>query len=290
MLNVIKMDLYRLSRSKSLKVGLIIALIISFAAVALSAALVAIMTMLQEADPSLNEGVAEMGMIFPVLAWTQGVDLAQITLTFSGVFSLGLSVIISAVFVTEEQITGYGKNYLGQLPDKGYSVVSKLVATSVIHMLVFLIYTLVSAGAGALLFSKYITGFAAGNLALTMSLRFLLYLAVNAIIVFLCLLTKSKSASMIIGVIIGVGASKAAYSGITSALTAIIGRIANKPEFEFPAVGGVIPDGVEEMLINQNFLFNPTAGLIVRAIAVSVIYIVVFTLLSVIVVRKRDVK
>lgn len=290
MLNVIKMDLYRLTRSKTLRVGMILAAVISIVAVALSAGFLAIMNIMAETDPSLTEGAAEMALVFPMLAWINGVDLSQIVLFFSGLFSLALIAIITAVFVSEEQSTGYGKNYLGQLADKGYSVVSKLISASVITMVMLLIYTLVSAGASALFFGKYITGLAAGNLALTMLLRLLLYISLNTIIVFLCLLTKSKSASMIVGVIIGVGASKAAYSGITAALTALISRIAKNPDFEFPAIGGFTPDGVEELIVNTGFVTSPDPKLVARAIIVAVAYIAIFAILATVIVRKRDVK
>lgn len=289
MLNVIKMDLYRLSRSKAFKIGLILTVIICLGAVLLSAGLFSILQMTIESADGLDESYDLMSEFFTFLKWINGVDLAVIILSFSGIMSLLIVTILSSIFVSDEYTAGFGKNYLGQLPDKGMSVISKLIATSVINLSILLTGTLVAAGAGAIFFGKYISGFDFGNLALTLVLRLLMYLAINAIIVFVCLLTQSKSASLIIGVIFGVGASNIVYGSVTSLFQFVCSRFLKLDGFTFPSLDEIIPDGVLRML-DMSFFEDPDQGLIVRVLIVALVYIVGFAAGSVLLVRRRDVK
>lgn len=290
MLNVIKMDLYRLMRSKAFKIGLILSAIICIGAAAASAGIVAIMKLAVEQDPTVAESMYVMEGMFPEVSWMFGVDLGTIIVRYSGMFSLVIATVICAVFVSEEQTSGFGKNYLGQLSNKGYSAVSKLIVTAIINLAILLVYTVVATGMGFLFFGKYITGVSAGNLALTMILRALMYIAINCIIVFLCLWTKSKSASMIVGVVFGVGAARMAYGVVTSALQLIVSRIFRNSKVTVPDLDGLIPDGVEHMLVENNFFENLQTDILVRVLVVAVIYISVFSIGSFLVVSKRDVK
>lgn len=290
MLNIIKMDLYRLRRTKSLWMGLIITAVISFGMTALAAGLMALIKAMMEMDPTAVGDIASMYAMFPFLAWGEtGIDLSIIVHMFSGILTLAMSAVISAVFINEEQTSGFGKNYLGQLPQKGTSALSKMIVTSIISVLVILVGTLASAGAGALFFAKSITGLNAGNLALTMVLRLLMYLAINAIIVFVSLLTKSKSASMIIGVVFGIGASKIAYTTLTSGLNFLVGSVLKLKDVTVPSISGLVPDGVEGML-DANFLLAPDEKIIIRTLIVAAVYIIGFSVASFFIVRKRDVK
>lgn len=289
MLNVIKMDLYRLMRSKSFRIGLIIAFSVCFLAVALSAGLLALVNMALKADPTMAESADVLVSVFSFLTWENGVDLSVIVLQFSGILCLAISTVLSAIFVSEEQTSGFGKNYLGQLSDKGTSAISKVIATSIISMSMVLVCTLSSALAGALFFGKCITGINAANLALAMFLRLLMYLSINAIIVFVSLLTKNKSASMVIGVVFGIGASKMAYGTVTYLLQFLASRVLKLSDFEVPSIAGLIPDGVERM-IDTEFLTKVDGALIARVLIVAAVYICGFTFASFMLVRKRDVK
>lgn len=289
MLNVIKMDLYRLSRSKSFKLGLLLVAIVSFAAVALSAALTAILKSAVDVEPELGESLVTMSGIMPFLMWGNSIDLGVVILQFSSIFSLAIAAILSAIFVNDEQVAGYGKNYIGQLSNKGQSVISKLIATSVINIFVVLTCAVVAGVGGMIFFGKIVTGFNFGNFSVLLLLRILMYLAVNAIIVFFSLLTRSKSASMIIGVVFGVGASKIAYTSITSVVQMLVARVFRNDSIEIPSLDGLVPDGVEGML-NLEFYRTMNSEVIVRALIVGFVYIIAFSALSFYIVRKRDLK
>lgn len=289
MFNVIKMDLYRLFRSKSFRVGLILVAIISFAAAALSSGIAAIMKSAIDLEPELAESYVTLGGIMPFLLWGNSVDLGVVILQFSSIFSLAIAAIISAIYVNDEQMSGYGKNYLGQLSNKGQSVISKMIATSLINVCIVLTCVIASGIGGMIFFGKIITSFNFGNFAVLILLRILMYLAINAIIVFFSLLTRSKSASMIIGVLFGVGASKLAYTGATTVIQMIVSKVFRNDSITVPNLDGLIPDGVESML-NLEFLNTMNPDVIIRALIVGVVYIAVFTTLSFCVVRKRDLK
>lgn len=289
MRNVIKMDLFRLSRFKALRIALIALAGLSFAAVAVSGGILALVNSLIASDPEFADSLGFLMLAFSFFEWVDGVDLGVVIMEYCGILTLAVACILSATFVNDEQVAGYGKNYLGQLQDKGISVVSKLVSTSLIHVLVVLVCMVVSGIGGLVFFGKYITGFRVLNLLLTALMRMLMYISINAIIVFVTILTKSKTLSMIFSVIFGIGASNIAYTMVTFALEIIASHILNNPDAVVPNVGGLVPDGVERMIDTQFFL-APDGQLVVRVLVVAAVYILGFGALTRLVVRKRDVR
>lgn len=289
MSNVIKMDLYRLSRSKAVRVGVIVAAVVCFAATALSAGLLALVRWAMGVDATMGDSLLILEVALPFLGWYSGVDLAAVVMQFSGTLGMAIATVLAAIFVSEEHIAGYGKNYLGQLANRGVSAVSKVVATSIICAALILACTLSTSLAGLLFFGKYLTGLKAGHLALALALRLLMYLAINAIVVFICLLTKSKSAAMVIGVVFGIGASKIVYSSATFLMEFVVKQIFRVSDFTAPSIAGLIPDGVERM-IDAELLTHVDLSLVVRVLLVAVVYIGGFTVASALLVRKRDVK
>ena len=108
MLNLIKMDMYRLFRTKSFRIGLIIAFALSFSCVAVLAALSNLIPMLSE---SSGATMAEL----PFANWRNNVNLFDIILTSTAVLSLLVSAVIASNFISNEQSNGYVKNIAGQI-------------------------------------------------------------------------------------------------------------------------------------------------------------------------------
>jgi ABC-type transport system involved in multi-copper enzyme maturation permease subunit len=183
---------------------------------------------------------------------------------------------ISANFIGSEQSCGYTKNFAGQLPNRGYMVISKFVVTSLAHVMILVIYTIVSIVCAQLLFTKYIEGYAIGKLFEALGLRVLLHLAINAVIIFICTMTKSHAIAMVVGCIFGIGVTKIVY------LLADILLGVMKINF---SIGNYMPDG-----INSQLALNTVGELSARAVIVSVAFTVVFLASNYIVVRSRDVK
>lgn len=273
MLNLIKMDLYRLFHSKAIKVGMIASVIVAFVGMLFNFGIISLIEIVPDED-----GLATgwLGMIFPAANWIEGVDFASIVISGTNILSLFIGCMVSASFISAEQSCGYVKNIAGQLHDRGYTVISKFAVTSLIHFIVLLIYALVSTVCAFVFFSKYIVAYSVGKLIAGFLLRLLLFIAINAVILFLCTLTKSQSLAMVTGAIFGIGVTKIFYM-IANMILKMLKISINITNF--------MPDG-----INGELNFGTIETLAVKAIIVSVVFIAIFLTGATLLVKKRDVK
>lgn len=276
MLNLIKMDFYRLFRSKAIKVGAIAAAVLALLGMLLNLGILEILKLSMEDSSSNAEGIESMGIIFPTVVWLNGVDFANVVFTGTNFLSLFVSCIIVSSFIGAEQSCGYIKNIAGQLSNKGTTIVSKFIVTCFIQLMVLLIYTIVSSIFAALFFTSYINAYSIGALIEGILLRFLLFCAIDAIVLFFCTLTKSHAVSMVIGAIFGIGITSLAYLAASSLLGMIHIKI-NLAEF--------MPDG-----INGLIGVSSLGTIAVRAIVVSILFIAAFLIGAMMLFKKRDVK
>lgn len=273
MLNLIKMDFYRLFKTKAWKIGIIVGAIFAFCASLINFGIVELINIVSKEDP----GVAmSIGMFLTVASWASGVNFAEIVLTGTGMLSLFVSCMMAASFIGDEQSCGYVKNIAGQVPNRGYLLISKFVTTCFIHLTVLAIYTVVCSIFAGIFFNKYITGYAIGTMLAGISLRFILFCAINAVVLFFCTLTKSHSISMVIGAIFGTGISSLGYKVITLILS--VAKISVNMET-------ITPDGING-LINASSI----GGIALRAFMVSAVFIAAFLTGAVLLFNKRDVK
>lgn len=274
MFKLIKMDFYRLFNTKAVKFGALAACAIAAVYMLLSLGLIELLKWsMQDSDPA---SIAEMSILIPQVAWLNGADFADLVIGGTGAFSLFVGCMITASFIGSEQSCGYTKNFAGQLPNRGYMAVSKFVVTSFAQIMVLVLYAAVSSALAPLLFGKYITGYALVPLFEVLGLRLMLHVAINAIIVFICTLTKSHAIGMVIGSIFGIGVTQIAYMAISMVLGVA------KINFN---VSEYMPDG-----INAQLSVGSIGGLYIKAILVSIAFIAVFVTANYIVVSKRDVK
>lgn len=274
MFKLIKMDLYRLFSTKAIKVGAIVACIMAAGYMLLSLGLVELVKFSLEQDPSVAESMADL--FIPQVAWVGGVDFADIVIGGTGAFSLFVGCMIAASFIGSEQSCGYTKNFAGQLPNRGYMAVSKFVVTSVAQVIVLVIYAAVSAALVPVFLGKYVAGYSIAALLEALGLRLMLHIAVNAIIVFICTLTKSHAIAMVVGSIFGLGITQIAYWAASMVLS--IAKI----NFD---IGRYMPDG-----LNGQISIASIGTIYIKAIIVSVAFTAVFLIANYIVVSKRDVK
>lgn len=276
MFKLIKMDFYRLMSSKSIKVGMLMSCILVAVYMLFSLLIVEIVKMgISQGDADMVAGLSDM---FAQVSWvvTGKADLADIIFGTTGAFSLFVGCMVASSFIGSEQSCGYTKNFAGQLSNKGYMAISKFVVTSVAHIIVVAVYIAAAAAISPLLFGQYINGFTADKFLAAVGVRILLHLAINAIITFLCTLTKSHAVSMVAGSIFGIGVTHLAYLAASSVLHALHFNI---------FLGDYMPDG-----INFSLSLGSVDTLYVKAIAVSVAFIVVFVAANYFVVKKRDVR
>ena len=273
MLNLVKMDLYRLIHSKAFKVGAIVAAAVAFLGMLFNLGVLEIIKLAMEDDPS---SIKDMGFIFPIISWFDGADFADVVFTGTNSLALFVSCMIVASFVGAEQSCGYVKNIAGQLSNRGMMVVSKFIVTCAVQLIVLLIYTVISIICGMLFFGSYIKTYSIVALIEGLLLRLLLFCAINAIVLFFCTLTKSHSIAMVVGAIFGIGVTGLVYLA-ANALLSMLKISVNLADF--------MPDG-----INGLISVSSLGTIAVKAIVVSVVFIAGFLISAVILFKERDVK
>lgn len=273
MWNLIKMEFYRLFTSKIMKIAILVACLVCAGYIFAIFGLFWLVDFALETDP---EVAAELYGLLPQAAWIEGVNFAEIVFGASGVFALFVGCIVTSNFIGSEQACGYTKNFAGQIPDKGYIAVSKFVVTSLSQILILVIYTAVSSLLAVTVLGKYINGYDWGILFAALGLRLLLHLAINAIIIFICTLTKSHAISMVFGCVFGLGLMTIAYS--------IIQMIFGALKVNFP-IGDYLPDG-----INNQLALGNVEELVIKAVVVSLVCMAIFVVSNYILIRKRDVR
>ena len=273
MWNLIKMDFYRLFSSKTIKIGAAIAFLVCAGYMFISLGILSIAELAAKQDPLAVEG---FGLFLAQIGWMKGVDFSEIVFSGTAVFSLFIGCMITANFIGSEQSCGYTKNFAGQLPDKGYMAISKFVVTSFVQAMILVIYAVVSAVFAMVLFGKYINGYDIDALLAALGLRLMLHLAMNTIVMFICMFTKSHAIAMVAGCIFGMGVTKVVYTAAEVFLSML--------KISFP-ISGYMPDG-----INGQLALDTIGELSVKTITVSVIFIAVFLASNYFIVRHRDVK
>lgn len=272
MLNLVRMDFYRLFRSKVLKIGIIASALISLLAMLLNLGILELIKLGLGTDPTTAEGI---GFIFPIVSWLGGVNFADIVFTGTNYFSLFVSCMMVASFIGSEQACGYTKNIAGQLPCRSMTIISKFIVTCFVQLLVLLVYTLISSLCAVLFFNSYVEGYAIGTLIEGLLLRFLLFCAINAIVLFFCTLAKSHAIAMVVGAIFGIGVTGLVYTMASWLLSMMKISI---------DVAKLMPDGMNGLISVDSL-----ETFAVRAIVVSVIFIAGFLGGSVLLLEKRDV-
>ena len=213
--NLIKMDLYRMRKGKTLLITLLIAVVISFAQTPVLKLLSMLMNFLGGSDSSAPD-------LFPATA-----TLASF---FRNPFPLivGMLVLISASnFFFADLANGYIKNIAGQMPKRGYTVLSKFIAI-LPHNLLFMVLCVLANLAGSIIFQKITPGADLASAIGTFFLKMLLMQAVCAILLFVTTALRNKSLSTVVAVLVGLGLLGLVYLSIDS----LIGQVF-KTDFSF---------------------------------------------------------
>jgi ABC-type transport system involved in multi-copper enzyme maturation permease subunit len=272
------MDLYRLFFSKVFRIGLIVAFAVSFLIMALNLGLIELLKLVAESDPNTTTDGLEG--LFPVIGWMNtGVDFADVvfTGTAGNTLCLFIACMLSANFISSEQSCGYFKNIAGQFPNRYLTVLSKFIVTCLINLIVLVIYVVVDSIFAPIFFGNYINSYNIGALFGGLALRLLIFFAINAVILFFCVLAKNQSIAMVIGAIFGIGVTSLVYFGINALISML--KIDNID------VSRIMPDGING-LISVSSLGN----IVVEGIVSPLIFIAVFVFGAIMLVEKRDVK
>ena len=254
--NLIRMDLYRMYRAKSFRVCLILAFVFAFASTPVGWLLFSLGKML--APEEIGE--------FPAASDLCGMITNPAS---SLIIMLALLSVVSFFFADME--CGYIKNIAGQMPRKGFSILSRFIA-AIPHNLVFMLAGLAGNLIGTLIFQKIVVEGSLLESIGTFLLKLLLLQSLSAILLLFTSSLRNKSLGMIFAVLLGLPLMALIYIGINAGLKQIFGGTVD--------ISPYMPDQV----LKEN---TPDA---VRAILVSVVTIGLFLPLSVRIFDKKDVQ
>ena len=279
MFNLIKMDLYRLLRSTSTYVMVILAA--SIAAFTIYMTYLEINMAKEELPPFVESVDTESDNItFGIIVdtdpqWADGdIDYSEM---LGAQLQSGLLLILVSVFATlfiaAERRNGFVKNIAGQFRNRGIMVAAKLVVLAVQMLILFSTFALFVLFSSLVFWGDQIVLTSVPKLLQLAGLQYLLHFAFACLIAFLCLLTNSSALSMTFGILL--------CSGIGELFCGLIDRMAGDSFY------------IEEYMLATN-ISSVGAGVssdaAVHAMFIGIGYILVTMLLSMLTVQKRDIK
>lgn len=284
MLNLIKMDIYRLLHAVSTWVMMGIMVLIAVVCVGATRADLNAMA----EDPAYTEqavSTAEDEVVYGIVMetdpeWINGeVPASQMLglLLNSGILMIFCAVFVS-LFVGAEHWSGYLKNIAGQLPYRGQLAMSKFIAIAVEVLLMFVIYAVFCIASGYIFFGDQFTLGSVSGLFKMLGTQYLLHLGYSALIMFLCMVTGSTAFSMGLGILGCSGLTSLLYSGINW----VIQKIHSGVNFDFGRY----------MLDTNVYAISSASAAndILRAVLVACIFAVLAVGFSALVMQKRDIK
>ena len=281
MLNIIKMDLYRMLKTKSMYVIWIVLAAILLITTSLSKTDYELLT---EKDAMKQEQVTEptvdninVGMMV-TLPTEPGEKVTVYDIFFAnsqGKLYALLLVIFTVLFSTADISSGYIKNIGGQVQKRGTLIFSRAIALAVFTVLTM---------AGAFLFQAAANGIVFGELEWGNTKAILSYfvteLALHYALVLICMaiaiILKNNVISMVIAVCLSMNVMTIVYGVINSAVQKI--GIQNFQIYKYTITGklSLLP-------------MNPSGNECLAAFGVAIVFIVMMISVSSVVFQKRDI-
>ena len=254
--NLIRMDLYRMRKSKGFWICLVLAL-----------AFALLMTPLVWALASLGRMFSEEMTPFPATAL-----LTDIIKEPFPMFNAMLALLAANAFFFADIENGYIKNIAGQMPKRGFTILSKFIAAVPLNLL-FMTAGLVGNLIGTAVFQQIDPS---GDILQSVLVFLVKFLLIQSLCVILLLVTascRSKSLGTVLSVLFGCGLLSLVYSGISSGLNSLL----NLNNFQ---LGNYMPDQLLSTL-------DPSLA---TSLIVAIVTNAVFLLLAIRVFDRRDVK
>ena len=254
--NLIRMDLYRLLKSKAFLICLVLAFVIALAGAPFGKLM---FTLASSLSSEINETFAAE------------VNLSEILSAPFPMINLMFALLSLCVFFNADVENGYIKNIAGQMPMKGFTVLSKFTVAG-IHNLIFAAVGIIGSLIGAMLVQRVIPD---GNVLDSLRVLVLKLLLVQSICAMLLLAVhtlRSKSLGMILAVLFGLGLTGLIYLGINEALRPLFGDGAD--------ISKIMPDAVMQE--------KPLDTL--KALAVSIVAGGLFLVPAIRIFDRKDVK
>ena len=256
MVNLLRMDLYRMRKAKSFWVCLILAFALSLAVTPTAKLLIL-----------LSRLISDEANLFPDTA-----ALAQILRNPFPLLNAMLAMLSACSFFYADAENGYIKNIAGQMPRKGFTILSKFLAIMP-HNLVFALAGLAGNLLGTMFLQKItMDGSVMSSLGACL-LKLLLLQSICAILLLVCASFQVKSLGTVLAVLMGMGLLSLVYLGIDAGLDHLL-----------PKKNFLISDYMPDQLLNSE---EPKT---LDALLVSAATIVIFLPLSIRVFDKKDIK
>ena len=281
MLNMIKMDLYRMFRTKSLYVIWIVLAAILLITTSLCKTDYELLT---EKDAMKQEQVTEptvdninVGMMV-TLPTEPGEKVTVFDIFFAnsqGKFYALFLVIFAVLFSTADISSGYIKNIGGQVGNRGSLIFSRSIALSVFSVLTMTGAFLFQAAANCIVFGELEWG----NTKAILS-YFVAELALHYALVLICMaiaiILKNNVISMVIAVCLTMNVMTIVYGVVNSAIQKI--GIQNFQIYKYTITGklSLLP-------------MNPSGNECLAAFGVAMVFIVIMISVSNVVFQKRDI-
>ena len=163
---------------------------------------------------------------------------------------LGLMLALLSVcaFFYADTENGYIKNIAGQMPMKGFTILSKFLA-SIVHNLAFIAAGIVGNMIGTLLVQRIVADAAVADNIRILCLKLLLLQSICAILLLVVSTFRNKSLGMILAVLFGLGLTPLIYAGINAGLRQVFSKETDISQYMPDVVMGDPSDTVKAILV-----------------------------------------
>ncbi len=284
MTNLVKMDLYRMFKSKAIWIILAIAMLMMLASAFMTHSDVVYymnnpiaLENLKISYKEVNWGVY-IGSVSP--DWCTGAKIPLgdlITVNIQSNILLMFLVVFTVTFVSEESRTGFIKNIAGYVQNRGMLVLSKMISVAVFAAML-LISACIVIMLGCKLFFGYIDFEGLNNFISFFGIELILHVAFGAVIICLVTVLKSPVASIMTGILLS--------AGILQIIDTIIGAFIGNMSLprNFSIMYYTVSGNIKKMTIYNNF-----QGYI-RALIIGFVFMVFSMGISMYITQKRDVE
>ncbi len=260
MVNMLKMDMYRLFKSRSFKIVLIVVVLLNL----LTGPTDKIFNYIQQKTAKAGDE--------PVI-WEKTFEMAKYFTSPLGFFD-SIMILLSIVWFSYADLGhGYIKNLAGQLPQKGYTVISKFIVVG-FQNFVLMLAAAIAQTVGFLPFKTCDFTAGMGGALGYFFLKWLLLLSISAIILFFSSGLKSKNAATTTAVLMGGRILSLTYMLFSFGIQKIPLKFLK--DFQ---LGDYMPDS----------LMDNTQPPIVKSVIISLCIVVVFISFTVSIFNKKDV-
>ncbi len=288
MLNIIKMDLYRMLKSKITLVMLLITIVFSILTVYIAKLDIKLMQENAEYQEQLlseeenSDGVVIGVQMVGSSSWLEeNYKISVGELFFYNVASgilLILITVFAVVFTRAEEKHGYIKTINGQARNRGSFFLSNIMIISLFSIFILAIELIILPIASKIVFG-YVSFAGTGGMTISILVQILLHVAFGILMSMLCILIRNSGAAITIGICAASGTF-----GIVSALVnyVLIKKIGVSASFDlsnYMLTGNV--KSVTEVATNS---------ILVRSVVVGIIYVIISVVIGITISKKRDVK